>query len=643
MLKLNVFLKECITIELWIKLVALLAFGFAAFVALYYSGQPLLEQHAFRQTQTALTSYWFIKDGFSLAYLTPVGGAPWTIPFEFPLYQYIVSVISMLTGLDLGAVGRVTSFVFLALCVLPAKSICKKLSFDNVVLYFFVAFLFSTPIYLFWGRTFMMETAALFFAVVAIDYFVSFVRTRAKLDAGLFVFFIVLSVLQKATTGFAVLAVMAFVFLFYELHKNSDLFKSITPQNVFWCLVLFAVPLAIGYGWTRYTDIVKVKSEFGTSITSAALSKWNWGTFDQRFSSKLYEDVLWGRVLKDNFSGFVGVLLVFAALFCSRSVILKRAIGVSLVLGLAPFLIFTNLHLIHNYYQSANVLFLVFALALAFGERLQANQQGKGWFFCIFLALMINNYIAFANGYFVNVKDTYTTGNSKDLGIASVLKHSLRSDQAFVAFGNDWSSALSYYSERKSFTVPSWFKGYDAVVKNPSSFLGQAELGGEVICPDARKPHVQHLSILVADPQWKVSEVAGCYVAVQKQQIGLDYPRVDTPDCEGSLDYVGTEGVEVEHAVRVRGWTTVSGKNNVLPDAVYVTLINAAGAISYHDAVQFPRVDVDEYFGVPNLGPSGFGMMIPSLPSGTYHVGIARVVDKHLEFCQFQKALQVGK
>ena len=69
----------------------------AAFFALYYIHQPLIESHAFRQTQTALTSYWMLEEGWKIAYQTPVVGFPWAIPFEFPLYQSLVAGVVALT------------------------------------------------------------------------------------------------------------------------------------------------------------------------------------------------------------------------------------------------------------------------------------------------------------------------------------------------------------------------------------------------------------------------------------------------------------------------------------------------------------------------------------------------------------------
>jgi hypothetical protein len=36
---------------------------------------------AFRQTQTALAAWWLIKEPHTFAYIMPVLGAPWSVPF----------------------------------------------------------------------------------------------------------------------------------------------------------------------------------------------------------------------------------------------------------------------------------------------------------------------------------------------------------------------------------------------------------------------------------------------------------------------------------------------------------------------------------------------------------------------------------
>jgi hypothetical protein len=74
--------------HLWIWLLLSAATLFAA--AFWFStlNQPLIDRHEFRQTQTALSAL-FMQPGLEglLNYETPVLGAPWSIPFEFPLFQ----------------------------------------------------------------------------------------------------------------------------------------------------------------------------------------------------------------------------------------------------------------------------------------------------------------------------------------------------------------------------------------------------------------------------------------------------------------------------------------------------------------------------------------------------------------------------
>ena len=54
---------------------------------------PIVVQHGFRQTHNALISYYLIQNGFSFAYETPNWGEPWSVPHEFPIYQWIVDAI----------------------------------------------------------------------------------------------------------------------------------------------------------------------------------------------------------------------------------------------------------------------------------------------------------------------------------------------------------------------------------------------------------------------------------------------------------------------------------------------------------------------------------------------------------------------
>ena len=74
----------------------------------------------FRQAQTAVSAYWIKEEhNFSLAYPTPVLGKPWSVPMEFPLYQWTVVGLTEVTGLSLTKAGRAVSITCFYLC-LPA-------------------------------------------------------------------------------------------------------------------------------------------------------------------------------------------------------------------------------------------------------------------------------------------------------------------------------------------------------------------------------------------------------------------------------------------------------------------------------------------------------------------------------------------
>ena len=82
-------------------------------------GQQLVEQHGFRQTQTALTAVDFQQHGIDLLHpRVPVFGPRSEVPFEFPLFQALATV-PMNLGVDADASMRFTALAcFLLTAVL---------------------------------------------------------------------------------------------------------------------------------------------------------------------------------------------------------------------------------------------------------------------------------------------------------------------------------------------------------------------------------------------------------------------------------------------------------------------------------------------------------------------------------------------
>ena len=123
---------------------ALLAHSFG--VLCWRWNQPLVGEHAFRQCETSISVYWMLHGGPWLNYQTPVLGPPWSIPFEFPLFQWIVALLARM-GVGLDPAGRCISWAFGVLALLPLSRISTYFDIDPWI----VGCLYlASPLYLFW-------------------------------------------------------------------------------------------------------------------------------------------------------------------------------------------------------------------------------------------------------------------------------------------------------------------------------------------------------------------------------------------------------------------------------------------------------------------------------------------------------------
>ncbi len=494
-------------------------FIYAMFIAIRYADQLPLDFYSFRQTQTALTAYWLGINGFSLAYETPVVGPPWSIPFEFPLYQYIVAMLSKALSMDLNVSGRLVSFIFLALCIFPAWKIARLQQVSRASLLIFIALLFSSPLYVYWGRTFMIETAALFFTLMAIRYFIDLAGDEATSRSGfLYLVFILLAILQKTTTPLPTLAVLAVVYLVKSV-KDSGSFKAVVSVRfIRFSFLYFFIPLLIGTLWTLYADHVKTANEFGSQLISSALREWTWGTWADRVSPRLYIDVIWRRLFYQNLAGPLGLALIIAGLVLKASGKINSTIAICVAMGILPLFIFPNLHTVHAYYQTANLIFLLFAVALVVGDSYGRGTKAKITAIVIATVMVASNHFVFASDFLKTVQTVYTPVNSRDVAVATVLRNNLQKDEVFVTFGDMWSSSFSYLSGHKSFTVPSQYKHYQHAILKPEEHIGAYRLGAVVVC---REPHEFLLPEIAKwaknGRNWKISEAHGCYVALPEK------------------------------------------------------------------------------------------------------------------------------
>ena len=126
------------------------------------------DTHEFRQCQTALSVAALLRGGPWLIYETPVLGPPWAIPFEFPLYQWIVALVAWSTAMSLNPAGRAVSVAFFLLTLWPTERILARRRFPLPCRLVIISLLLWSPFYLFWSRTFLIESTALFLGVTSL-------------------------------------------------------------------------------------------------------------------------------------------------------------------------------------------------------------------------------------------------------------------------------------------------------------------------------------------------------------------------------------------------------------------------------------------------------------------------------------------
>lgn len=610
---------------------------YSAYLVFAFAQQPPLDLHSFRQTQTALTAYWFVQEGFKLAYETPVVGAPWAIPFEFPIYQLIVAYISKFSGLSLDFTGRVTSYVFLLLCLIPVRSLIKRIEIPDHSFVFFIVILFSMPVYVYWGRSFMIETTALFFAVASIKYFLDFwLHKRSFVSIVLFCFFSTLALLQKSTTELPILGLLSIVFLISELRRTGSVRAAILSRTMIRTGIYVLIPVVIGFAWVVYSDQVKLLNPLGGYLTSAALSKWNWGTLPQRIAPDLWVKVVWRRIFVSNGASVLGLFILAVPFLVSVEFRIRAILVSAIAFCIVPLLMFPNLHFIHDYYQTSSVIFLAFAMAVSLTV-VFIPLLGRPAGTLLLVLIVFSNFVALRSAYLPEIKRNFGMEN-RDLAVGEVLKRELPSDMQFVAFGNNWSSTFAYMSQRKSFTVPEWFSKYDQVSFNPESFVEQGRLGGVVAC-SVESPEISRLLNWASEGRsWKVGETHGCLIATPQKP--LKTRNFEPAQCEGNIDKAEMEDRKGHNVISITGWTAMPGF--VASDNVFLVLSGQNGGPIYLEALKVPRPDVNLHLGISNRIDMGFSRLISSdLAPGEYDIGVVRYAAGQYQACQFNKKIAV--
>lgn len=468
---------------IWVLLTAA-----ALFASTFWLGtlqQPLIDQHEFRQTQTALSAL-FMQPGLEglLNYQTPVLGAPWSIPFELPLFQWLSHQLASLTGMNLSASGRLMSILFGVGCLWPASRLMRRAGLGIIAVAMLIVLYCTSSIYLYWNRAFLMESMALFFTLLSLDAYsqirhksFSSARVNIQLSAGL-VMSLSLGLLVKATT-----ALPALVLITGDLAWQSRTalkYRGKLPQQL---LVggSLAVAFALLYSWTHHADALKQLNPIGTQLTSSALRGWNFGTPAQRLQPELWLKVVSGRMLVP----IAAIPIIVGLRISSKQT--RTFLLACLILAFAPLLIFTNLHVVHSYYQVGNHIFLLMAVAGSAASVLDLHSRKpieQRLVLASLTILIVANLVVFltssGSGSYWAVSQKKT---STKLAIGRIIESQTPSTSSILVFGDDWSSAFAYHSQRRTLALPDFILselGPTNILRDSDRRLGGHPVGAVV-------------------------------------------------------------------------------------------------------------------------------------------------------------------
>ncbi len=402
----------------------------------------------FRQTQTAISAFFIQHEhNFSLAYPTPVLGKPWSIPLEFPLYQWAVVWVADGLKMPLTQAGRAVSLGCFYLTLPALYWLLARIGLARSRRLLVLGLVLTCPLYIYYARAFLIETMALLFGAW---FLLGYVRAVEKRNGW---WLLVASVagtgcgLVKVTTYFFFLmpAFLWTLWWFWEdWRQPAQVRGRALGGRVLWCALAVAIPFSASIWWVHYTDAIKAHSVAGNFMISSRLTAYNFGT-GVRFSPDLWRQH-WQVLVHDLTS--VPVLVGCALL----AVVFARRwwglIGLLGLLFLAVQLIFPVLYAWHEYYYVASAFTLMVAFGLAvcgvFESRLP---RVAAWAAALAVyGLQMGGYLGY---YYPDQKQISNGGDN----LTRALRAVMAPDEVMVIAGDDWSSIIPYYSQRRAFMI----------------------------------------------------------------------------------------------------------------------------------------------------------------------------------------------
>jgi hypothetical protein len=411
---------------------------------------PFLSGHEFRQSQTALITYYIDRDSdFSPFYEQPIFGKPWvSFILEYPLYQWCVVGLSRMTELPHHVAARLVSIVCFYLA-LPAMFLALgRLDLDRARRLLVLAFVLVCPVYVFYTRAFLIDPMATMFSAW---FLAGFLRTMDRRHVG----WLAVTVFAGVAAALVKNVILAVWMLPAAAYGAWMLWRDVRARQgwrrpvltLAWGLATVAPLLLAMRWWVKATDALKEANPSTTIFTSAALSQDNWGLGRV---GKLFSRELWGTLL-DRWGEAILQPWVLLALLVAAPLLVPRhrgkLLGLTAVFFLAQ-LLFPYAYAWQDYYFYSCAAFAVAALGLlAVGLW---DSRLPRWLGAALVLLLLAGPVG---TYWGNYRQQQAAVSFGSNAFTDTIRDLTPPGSVLVVAGHDWAAMIPYYSERRALMV----------------------------------------------------------------------------------------------------------------------------------------------------------------------------------------------
>ena len=447
---------------------------------------PFLIGHEFRQTQTALNSYYIDRDNdFSLLYETPILGKPWiSVLMEVPIYEWSVVGLSRWSGQPHYVCARAITLACFYLALPAFYLLLGRLGLPPARRAPALAFTLLCPVYIFYSRSFLMDSMAL---LGSAWFLFGYVR---MMDERRWPWFLLATaagslaaLVKSATLAIWLWPAAAFVVwqLWCEWRDRAGWGR--LGITVFWGVAGVTVPLGLLRLWILLTDPIKAGHDSAWIFTADNLARGNWGLRDvgSRLSPQLW------TTLAERWHEAIMVPLLLVGLLVAGLFFLPKVRGPALGLAGVFFwaqLLFPYAYAYQDYYFYSCAVFLTAGLGfLAVG---MIDSKLPRWLVIVLMAMpLVGEGMAY-HRYYLPQQRTISEGG---FSYTKAIRDFLPQGSVIVVAGADWSSIIPYYTRRRSLMLRHGLENDGDYLQRAFAKLWDEDVAALVLVFDQRNNH----------------------------------------------------------------------------------------------------------------------------------------------------------